>query len=121
MVSQSQDIIFLDEPEPSTALKATKAVKILTVDDDINFQRSTAFALSTLTILGAKIELTQAFSYAEACQMVANEDDFAIALVDVVMETEDAGLRLVRGIRKCSETRKSALFCSQGNPVWPRV
>ncbi|MFB2643288.1 EAL domain-containing protein [Shewanella bicestrii] len=116
MVSQSQDIIFLDEPEPSTTLKATKAVKILTVDDDINFQRSTAFALSTLTILGAKIELTQAFSYAEACQMVANEDDFAIALVDVVMETEDAGLRLVRGIREVLGNEKIRIILLTGQP-----
>ncbi|MEL4280537.1 MULTISPECIES: hypothetical protein [Shewanella] len=54
MVSQSQEIVFLDEPIASTAVKAAKAVKILTVDDDINFQRSTAFALSTLTILGSK-------------------------------------------------------------------
>ena len=64
MISQEQDVFFLDEQSSPQHLENQKTVKILTVDDDSNFQRSTAFALSTLKVLDCKIELAQAFSYA---------------------------------------------------------
>lgn len=116
MISQEQDVFFLDEKPSPQHLENQKTVKILAVDDDANFQRSTAFALFTLTVLGCKIELTQAFSYAEACQVLAKENDFAIALVDVVMETEDAGLRLVRGIREVLGNEKIRIILLTGQP-----
>lgn len=116
MISQEQDVFFLDEQPSPQHLENQKTVKILTVDDDSNFQRSTAFALSTLKVLDCKIELSQAFSYAEACQVLTKENDFAIALVDVVMETEDAGLRLVRAIREVLGNEKIRIILLTGQP-----
>ena len=99
MVNQDNAISFLDETDSHSLQKTSGVIKILTVDDDESFQRSTAFALSTQRILDCNIELTQVNSYAEASLVVAERNDFAIALIDVVMETEDAGLRLVRAMR----------------------
>lgn len=90
--------------------------RVLAVDDDIDFQRATAFALSELELLGGRIELIQAFSCREASALLAKHRDIALVLLDVVMETEDAGLRLIKSLREVVGNRETRVVMLTGEP-----
>lgn len=90
--------------------------RVLSVDDDVAFQRSITFALEDTRILQRPVELTQAFSMAEAASLLYREHDFAAVLVDVVMETEDAGLRLIKAVREVLGLAELRFIILTGQP-----
>jgi CheY-like chemotaxis protein len=55
----------------------------------------------------------------EARRLLPKLDDIAIILLDVVMETDDAGLRLVHLFRDSSDGRSATL--ADGRSDWPTV
>jgi response regulator RpfG family c-di-GMP phosphodiesterase len=73
---------------------------VLLVDDDAQMHQVTRLALSGFTFEGRKLNLISAHSAQEAKVMFQQNSDIALALVDVVMETEHAGLELVKFIRE---------------------
>ncbi|WP_374654947.1 histidine kinase dimerization/phospho-acceptor domain-containing protein [Dongia sp.] len=73
--------------------------QILIVDDDPDVHLTTEFALANETVLDRPLHFLHAYSAAEAEALLAKPNDIAVILLDVVMETEDAGLRLARTIR----------------------
>ena len=73
---------------------------VLAVDDDSLYRKTTEFTLKNFQTLGRPIRLIQAGSYGEACAAVAQNPDIALILLDVVMDTDDAGFRVVRAIRE---------------------
>jgi len=60
----------------------------------------TRLALSQFEFAGKKLQIFQAMSGIEAREILATESNIAVALIDVVMETDDAGLKLVEFIRQ---------------------
>ncbi len=73
--------------------------KILLVDDDEQVHQITQLALMDFEFEGRKLELISALSGQEARDVFDQHDDIALALIDVVMESEHAGLSLVKFIR----------------------
>jgi diguanylate cyclase (GGDEF)-like protein len=73
--------------------------RILVVDDDPDVHESTAYGLRNLEIEGRGLHLMHAHSAAEALEALRGECDVAVILLDVVMETDDAGLATVSTIR----------------------
>jgi diguanylate cyclase (GGDEF)-like protein len=71
----------------------------LLVDDDADVHESTAYALRGLEIAGRPLQLLHARSAAEALALLRHDRHVAVILLDVVMETEHAGLDLVAQIR----------------------
>ncbi|MBF4427990.1 response regulator, partial [Vibrio anguillarum] len=57
-------------------------------------------ALRGFSFQGRPLELLSAMSGIEAKELIRTKQDIALALVDVVMETENAGLELVKYIRE---------------------
>jgi len=78
----------------------TQSWKILIVDDDADVHLATDNALRGVDLLGRIPQFLHAYSAAECIQILAKEPNVAVILLDVVMETEDAGLLLVSKIRK---------------------
>ncbi|WP_211369143.1 EAL domain-containing response regulator [Roseospira navarrensis] len=74
--------------------------RVLVVDDEADVHEATRLALRDLPIEGRLVRLFHAHSAEEAFQTLIREPDIAVVLLDVVMETDDAGLRLVRRIRE---------------------
>ncbi|WP_426195361.1 DUF3369 domain-containing protein [Massilia sp. DWR3-1-1] len=74
--------------------------RVLIVDDDPDVHAVTRLALRNVSFKGRDMELLSAHSGAEGYQMLRETADIALVLLDVVMETEDAGLVLVRRIRE---------------------
>jgi response regulator RpfG family c-di-GMP phosphodiesterase len=74
--------------------------KILIVDDEPGVHDVTKLALNNFEFEGKSLELFHAYTAAEAMKLLEAQPDMAVALIDVVMEDEHAGLKLVRYIRK---------------------
>lgn len=73
--------------------------RVLVTDDDDEVHRATTFSLRGVLIDGRPIELLHAHSAIEAESILRATSDVAVAVLDVVMETPDAGLKLVDTIR----------------------
>jgi len=74
--------------------------KVLVVDDSEEVRLLTRLSLEDFTHEGRSLELLEASSADEARRLLTLHDDVAVVLLDVVMETDHAGLDLVRWIRK---------------------
>jgi signal transduction histidine kinase len=89
-----------EEDDLPTAPQPVATWRVLVVDDSDDVHRATAFALQDVCIEGGTLTLLHAHTAAEAFPIVANDEQIAVILLDVVMETPDAGLQLVRRIRQ---------------------
>ncbi len=101
-----------DEPIDGLALPW----HILVVDDDEIVHGSTEIALAHFGIEGRNLRISHAYSAREALTLVEKHPELAVALVDVVMETPDAGLRLVQEIRDLPGRDALRLILRTGQP-----
>ncbi|MEN8721174.1 MAG: response regulator [Oceanococcaceae bacterium] len=76
------------------------AWNILIVDDDPDIHALVVACLEGMRYRGRPVCLLHAMNAAEADDLLAARTDVAVALIDVQMETSDAGLRLVRRLRQ---------------------
>lgn len=100
MQQLSENTFFPSPDSMPVAIDSQPAWRILTVDDDHDFQLALKFSLEDLEILGHPIQLTQVYSRSEALEVLLKSPEFAAVLVDVVMENDEAGLQLVKDIRE---------------------
>lgn len=73
--------------------------KILTIEDDIVYQETLLLSLKSLNYGGREVEFLTANSAQQAATVLSQHPDISLVLLDVVMEQDDSGLRLVRSIR----------------------
>ncbi len=93
------DFLFQDEESDTTPLMLNPW-KILIIDDDRGVHDITRLALKNMTIQGRPLSFTSVYSAKEAQELLEHDNTFAVAIIDVVMETEHAGLALARYIRE---------------------
>jgi response regulator RpfG family c-di-GMP phosphodiesterase len=74
--------------------------KILVIDDEPSVHTLTRLILKSMEFAGRKIRLFSVCSAEDAKKVLHKETDIAVALVDVMMESEHAGLELVEYIRE---------------------
>lgn len=89
---------------------------VLVVDDDEEVHIMTRLVLSKLRYKDRPLELLTARSGTEADGIFRQRDDIAVALLDIVMETDDAGLRLARRIREEFANSDTRLILRTGQP-----
>lgn len=94
-------ILREDDPGEATAQSEPESApwRILIVDDDVDVHVVTKFALSTANFQGRRLSFLHAYSAEEAMATLRATPDIALILLDVIMETPDAGLRLARQVR----------------------
>ena len=92
------------------------AWSVLVVDDDHDVHDMTRLLLRDLAFQGKGFEVVSAFSAAEARQVLAQRSDIPVALVDVVMETDDAGLVLIQDIRQRLNNHSIRIILRTGQP-----
>jgi signal transduction histidine kinase len=73
--------------------------KVLIVDDDPIMHKATSLAFKNFIFGERKIKLLHAYTSAEAIAILQQEEQLAVVIVDVVMETEVSGFELVNYIR----------------------
>jgi len=115
-ILESDDELLEFSEETSPTAPGSAPWRILAVDDDVDFQNALAFSLKDAILLDRPIELTQAFSMSAAARILARGPEFAVVLADVVMETEDAGLRLAKAIREMLGYFDTRIILLTGQP-----
>ncbi|MDB1125806.1 DUF3369 domain-containing protein [Vibrio algarum] len=88
--------------------------RVLLVDDDEQMHQITQIALNGFEFQDRGLELVSAYSGEQAKEIITREKDIAVALIDVVMETEHAGLELVHYIRSECKNHLTRLVLRTG-------
>lgn len=94
----NDDDDFLDDDVEETDCAEPSHIMLI-VDDESGVHDVTRLALRGFRFAGGGIEMISAYSARDAQEILSSRDDVAVVLLDVVMETESAGLDLVRTIR----------------------
>ncbi|MCL1892853.1 MAG: HD domain-containing protein [Holophagaceae bacterium] len=90
--------------------------KILVVDDEPGILVATKNNLINFEYLGHGLEFVEAGSAEEARKKIIEHPDVAVAIIDVIMESDDAGLKLVEYIRKDLDNDEIRLIIRTGQP-----
>jgi len=107
---------FLAPAKLSTHRQTRTPWKILVVDDDPDVHDVTRIAVDGCDFEDRPFELFHALSAQEAREILAEHDDIAVALIDVVMENDTAGLALVSWIRSELGNTFTRLILRTGQP-----
>jgi diguanylate cyclase (GGDEF)-like protein len=109
-------MMFAEEDGPADQETRLDVWRMLIVDDEPDVHTSTKLALSDVKILGRSLEFLHAYSATEATALLQVEHDIAVVLLDVVMESDDAGLALVRAIRNDLKLLELRIILHTGQP-----
>lgn len=112
----ANDLADLLTPAVPALDSSSNAWKVLLVDDEPDVHEITRIALKKFAYDGRHLELTSAYSAKQARQILRKDPDFALAIIDVVMETDEAGLDLVRFIREEMKLFHIRLIIRTGQP-----
>ncbi|WP_373096347.1 DUF3369 domain-containing protein [Zhongshania sp.] len=107
---------FAAEPTGNVCVPGLVPWKLLLVDDEKVVHSVTRLALEGFELAGRGLEFISAYSAAEARQALAQHDDIALILLDVVMETDHAGLDLVHYIRRELNNKFVRIVLRTGQP-----
>lgn len=112
------EIVFDEEDDDDLGMASptdAAAWPILIVDDDREVHVATRLALRGLNILGRPLALLDAYS-AHECIEVLRQREVAVILLDVVMESEDAGINAVGVIRGELGLKNTRIILRTGQP-----
>ncbi|WP_395676715.1 response regulator [Inquilinus sp.] len=109
------DILVLDDA-PEEAVAPTEPWRVLVVDDDAEVHQITRLVLDGFTFAGRGVALIDAYTAAEAMEVLRRTGDVALILLDVVMETEDSGLRFARWVREELGNAATRIVLRTGQP-----
>ena len=118
---ESDEILFKNEsPEPAGSpdfqTAADNPWKILIVDDEADVHSVTTYMIKGINFLGRGFTFFHAYNSQEAREILREHQDMAVVLLDVVMETDDSGLQLVRYIREELNNHTVRIVLRTGQP-----
>ncbi len=90
--------------------------KIAIIDDESGVHDVTRLTLKRFSFEKRNVEFLSAYSAEEGLALFTSTPDIALAFVDVVMETDDAGLRLIEKIRNELQNHSTRLILRTGQP-----
>ncbi|CBS85942.1 response regulator [Azospirillum lipoferum] len=89
---------------------------ILVVDDESDVHSMTGLLLADVAFQRRRLELVSCFTAADARAVLEHRRDISVILLDVVMEEDDSGLKLVRWIRDDLGNRDVRIILRTGQP-----
>jgi len=112
---------FADEEVALATSQASSKIditpwKLLVVDDDEEIHTITNMVLADYAFENRPLQIFSAFSAQEAIEVLSKEEDIALILLDVVMETEDAGLVCIQRIRDELQNHMVRIILRTGQP-----
>lgn len=111
----SDDFLFADDVEEEE-IQHRGSWKVLIVDDEPEVHAVTKLAFSDFIFQDRDIEFLSAHSGADAKRLMQEHDDIAVVLLDVVMETDDAGLQVADFIRNDVQNTFTRIILRTGQP-----
>jgi signal transduction histidine kinase/DNA-binding response OmpR family regulator len=111
-------LTFRDEDDEDEQLSQSikPPWKILVVDDDPAIHQVTLLAIKNLVFNSRKLQFLHCYSGEETRELMKEEQDIAVILLDVVMETEHAGLDVARYIREDMGNKRVRIILRTGQP-----
>ncbi|ETR72337.1 MAG: histidine kinase [Candidatus Magnetoglobus multicellularis str. Araruama] len=116
---QDDDFMFGDESEdntPQEQVVSSETWKIMIVDDEADVHRMTERILEDITFDGKGFTYLNAYSGKEAIELFEAHPDTALILLDVVMRTENDGLKVVEFIRNELKNKFVRIILRTGQP-----
>jgi signal transduction histidine kinase/CheY-like chemotaxis protein len=110
------DIVQLIEGPGDEPSEQGPRWKIAVIDDEPAVHDGTRFALSDYRLNGQGLEILSAYSAAEGRELMRAHPDVAVVLLDVIMESDTAGLGLVEFIRKDLKNETVRIILRTGQP-----
>ncbi|MBE9225670.1 response regulator [Phormidium sp. LEGE 05292] len=111
----NDDFLILED-ETTLVDTEVNAWKVAIVDDDPSVHQATKLALKNFVFENKSLNFLSAYSGLEAKQLMAKNPDIAFILLDVVMETNDAGLQVVRYVREELNNQNVQIILRTGQP-----
>jgi signal transduction histidine kinase/CheY-like chemotaxis protein len=116
-MSHEDDIIRVIEDEVAApAGEPMPTWKVVVIDDDPAVHEGTQFALYDYSLNGQGLDILSAYSAAEGRDLLRANPDVAVVFLDVVMETDAAGLDLVDFIRRELKNEAVRIILRTGQP-----
>ena len=116
MAEQDDVLHLIDDSGAAPEASSARKWKIAVIDDDAAVHEGTRFALSDYSLHGATLEILSAHSAAEGRILMRDNPDIAAVLLDVIMETDVAGLELVEYIRNELKNETVRIILRTGQP-----
>ena len=116
VAARSQSLFREEDSNPLVKDQSSGHWKVLIVDDDADVHEITRLALRGFEYLGESLSIISAYSAEQARQLLSDQPDIAVMLLDVVMETDDAGLQLVKYIRQTLNNPFIRIILRTGQP-----
>ncbi|MBU2878616.1 MULTISPECIES: bifunctional diguanylate cyclase/phosphodiesterase [Aliiglaciecola] len=114
---ENDELIFLEEDESQEQETNFGRWNVLVVDDDEEIHSVTRLALSDLQLNDKKLHFHHAYSGEQALTIIEKlGSKLAIILLDVVMETDDAGLVVARKMREELKLMEPRIILRTGQP-----
>lgn len=115
MSDELMDFLIDDEKEVRSS-SAVCCWNILIVDDDCAIHEATKYALANFCFQNKDIKWYDAFSAEEAKAVFYHQSDIALVFLDVVMETDDAGLNFLKWFRQSGINSSTRIVLRTGQP-----
>lgn len=114
----SLNVDFLDSESSKTDSTAgpNKLYKILIADDEEEVHKMTKMVLKSFELEGDKLEFYDTYSGKETMEFLDQNHDVAVILLDVVMEDDAAGLRVVKYLREVLKNNITRIILRTGQP-----
>ncbi|KZL91240.1 DUF3369 domain-containing protein [Clostridium magnum] len=112
---QEDDLLIFAEVDDEFEEKKEKW-NVLIVDDEDQVHSLTKLVLCDLEFDNKRINFISAYSAEEAKEILRNSIDVAVILLDVVMETKNAGLKLIEYIRQDLKNNIVRIILRTGHP-----
>jgi signal transduction histidine kinase len=116
MAEQDDVLHLIDDTGAAPVHSSVRKWKIAIIDDDRAVHEGTRFALSDYSLNGQTLEILSAYSAAEGRTLMRAHPDIAAVLLDVIMETDVAGLDLVEYIRNEIKNETVRIILRTGQP-----
>jgi predicted signal transduction protein with EAL and GGDEF domain/FixJ family two-component response regulator len=115
---ENEDILFLDDDEVGSGslTMAQRPWLVAVVDDEQAVYDATALALTGMVFDGRPVKLLYADSAEAGRRLLEEMPDIACILLDVVMETDHAGLDFAREIREILGNQAIRIVLRTGQP-----
>lgn len=109
------ELLFEDETPVGLGLR-TQPWRVMIVDDEVSVHQVTQLVMSDFELDGRGLQFSSCYSAEEARRALAEQTDVALILLDVVMESEHAGLDLARYIRDDLKNTNVRIVLRTGQP-----
>ena len=96
--------------------KKVSTWKVLIVDDEPEVHLITQTVLANFELEGKRLEFISAYSGKESLEILRTTNDIAVVLLDVIMETNDAGLIVAHKIREELNNTRIRIILRTGQP-----